>query len=310
MEHHTPQHSQYSGVGVVVRPTVPQYGYESVSKDFLYDVLINGSLSLLSSVGLTSAVAGKINLPPATRYVTVERAKAFSLSDGTNLAADIFLPKGVTKATTILVRIPFSKSINTNFLENIIGRIWAERGYAAVIQGTRGRFNSGGEYYPMKNERADGVETLSWISKQPWYNGKIYGWGGSASGQTLWAISDQKAPRLNAMEVYFASSNFHDMFYQGNAFSLATALAWTLRSHDKHKDEDDFPNYARLLKAAQTLPFGDSDQADLKRTVDFYQDWIAHKEIDDYWRTIDGVKKNELFDGSALFLLGGSIHFC
>ena len=55
----------------------------------------------------------------------------------------------------------------------VVGRLWAERGYTVVIQGTRGRYESGGRYTPLVDERRDGLETLDWLKQQPWFDGRL-----------------------------------------------------------------------------------------------------------------------------------------
>lgn len=121
-------------------------------------------------------------------------SRSFKTADGTKLVSDVYLPADRAKAPTVLVRIPFSTSVKNCVFENMLGRAWAARGYAVVIQGTRGRFKSEGAFYPLITERQDGIETLTWLAKQPWYNGTVLTWGGSAFGQTQWVISDQIQP--------------------------------------------------------------------------------------------------------------------
>lgn len=120
---------------------------------------------------------------------------------------------------------------------NAVGRFWAKRGYTVVIQGTRGRYKSGGRFYPLVHERRDGIETLAWLACQPWFNGKLGMWGGSTFGHTQWVLADQKDPNVNAFIIQIASSDFHGMFYPGEAFSLESALFWTARSRGE-QDQD------------------------------------------------------------------------
>ncbi|MBS1956006.1 MAG: CocE/NonD family hydrolase [Cyanobacteria bacterium SZAS-4] len=262
------------------------------------------AVSISSALGGSSLIAKKLHVEGAQHRVKIERKASFTTRDGVRLSADIFHPADLKKSPSILVRIPFSETVETCFLEEVIGRLWAERGWTAVIQGTRGRFKSGGEFYPLLFEREDGIETLDWLAKQPWYNGEIGAWGGSAYGQTLWSIADQTAPAIGTMELYFTSTDFHRMLYVGNAFSLYTALGWTFRSHDKHKDEEEWPTTARIIKAASRWPMKDADSRDLGHSVAFFQDWIRHKNFDKYWRQIDGDKQSSKFHGPVLFLAG------
>ena len=52
-------------------------------------------------------------------------------------------------------------------------RFWASNGYAVVVQDTRGKFGSNGEYVPFLNEFDDGTATLDWIVEREWSNGDV-----------------------------------------------------------------------------------------------------------------------------------------
>lgn len=221
--------------------------------------------------------------------VVVERHVEMTTTDGIKLSADVFHPKNLEKTPTILVRIPFSKTPKNTVFSTVIGKIWARRGYTAVVQGTRGRYESGGTYYPMVNERKDGIETLTWLAKQPWYNGEVATWGGSAFGQTQWAISDQKNPGPTSMAVYLASSHFHDMFHPGGAFSLCSALTWAVNSHGK-EDRSSWPGEREIFKGAKGFPMIDSDKRIVGKEIPFFRDWARHEQKDAYWESIDGVE--------------------
>lgn len=61
----------------------------------------------------------------------------------------------------ILLRTPY----NRKFV--LLGsQRFAERGYVVVAQDTRGRFESGGKFTMLKDEKADGVDTMRWIKQQ------------------------------------------------------------------------------------------------------------------------------------------------
>src|SRR4029077_14288474 len=95
------------------------------------------------------------------------------------LVADIYRPKMNGANPTILVRIPFSRTFRNNLSADAIGRFWASRGYTVVVQGTRGRFKSGGAFYPLLHERQDGVETLQWLGRAPRVGGRARRGGGA-----------------------------------------------------------------------------------------------------------------------------------
>ena len=145
-------------------------------------------------------------------------------SDSVALVADIYRPKMNGASPTILVRIPFSRTFRNSLSADAVGRFWASRGYIVVVQGTRGRFKSGGAFYPLRHERQDGIETLQWLARQPWFDGRLGMWGGSAFGHTQWVLADQSRPGPIALMIQIASTSFREMFHPGGAFSLESAL--------------------------------------------------------------------------------------
>ncbi len=267
-------------------------------------VLVGLGVTLWASYQLApSILAHELRLRRAQFAVRVQSHVAMMTADGTRLVAEIYHPQHTFRTPTILVRIPLSKTFRNSFFANAIGKMWAERGYTVVIQGTRGRYESGGEFYPLRYERQDGIETLTWISKQPWFNGKIATWGGSAFGYTQWAIADQADPGPSALTIYFASTDFHRMFYPGGAFSLYSALSWAVRSQGS-RDLEDFPPAEEISRAAKGFPLMDADRRMVGRDIPFFKDWVQHPYRDAYWADIDGTARNTSLKGPAL-LMGG-----
>jgi putative CocE/NonD family hydrolase len=251
----------------------------------------------------TYAVAKVMKLRPAEFAVRVENNASFTTSDGIKLVADIFHPAHIEKTPTILVRIPFSKTTRNSLLEGLLGKLWAERGYTVVIQGTRGRFKSGGTMYPLVYERKDGKETLDWIAKQPWFNGKLGTWGGSSFGYTQWCISDLKNPAVSCFDIYEASSDFRSMFYPGEAFALTSALSWAGESYGE-KDRADWFAAPEIVKAASGLPMIDADKRLVGKEISFFRDWALHGSRDSYWQDIDGLNRNQTLNAPSLLMAG------
>jgi len=237
---------------------------------------------------------------PEIYSVDVQRHSVMKTSDGIELAADIYSPRGISKSPTILVRIPYSKTIMNQIKSEAIARFWASRGYTAVIQGTRGRYESGGNYYPLMAERKDGIETLNWLSQQPWYNGKIGMWGGSAFGYTQWVLADQVNPGVSAFDIQICSTNFYGMFYPGGAFSLESALFWAARSHG-NVDKD--PSPADMENGYSGFPLIEADNRAVG-DVPFFNDWVTHNVRDSYWLNIDGTDRPKQLKAPVLLMAG------
>src|SRR5260370_38948437 len=95
-----------------------------------------------------------------------------TMKDGTILRANVYRPSGEGKWPVLLTRLPYGKDfpLGTSVLEP--GQV-ARRGYVVIVQDTRGRFSSGGEWDPMRNEALDGVETIQWAAHLPYTTGRV-----------------------------------------------------------------------------------------------------------------------------------------
>lgn len=232
--------------------------------------------------------------------VRVERGVSLRASDGIELVADTYHPRRAGMVPTILVRLPYTKTPVNTLAATIIGRMWAERGYNVVIQAVRGRYESGGEFYPLVSERSDGIDTLQWLKKQPWFDGRLGMWGGSYFGYTQLVLADQTNPALSAFLIQIASTSFYDMFYPGGALSLETALYWGLFSGG---GEEDAITGADLDRGYGNLPLIKTDDR-AGMDVPFFNDWVSHPTRDDYWENIDGNDRYKQLQAPALLMAG------
>jgi len=64
--------------------------------------------------------------------------------DGVRLQAELYHPVTDKPMPTILVRLPYSKSLKADLGLAVVGRYWASRGYHVMVQASRGRHGSGG----------------------------------------------------------------------------------------------------------------------------------------------------------------------
>src|SRR5215813_12837704 len=117
---------------------------------------------------ITSQIVGRLlKLPPVeTRKVGVKRNIGVPMRDGVNLLADHYVPVGLGRRPTILVRSPYGRA---SFWGWLYGRPFAERGFQVLIQSCRGTFGSGGIFDPFRQEHDDGLDTIDWIKGQDWF---------------------------------------------------------------------------------------------------------------------------------------------
>jgi len=234
-------------------------------------------------------------------YATaVDKPIAIPMRDGVNLYADVYHPLTDAKAPTILVRIPFANTFSNRLKSSVIAKYWARRGYHVVIQGTRGRYRSEGTFYPLRNERNDGIDTLEWLKKQVWFDGRLGMWGGSAYGYTQWVLYDQFQPGSGALNIQIASSHFYDMFYPGGGFSLESALFWAIRSF---KGNGEIPTQQELNNGYAGFPLIDTDNRAIA-DITYFNDWAMHTQRDKYWLQIDGVDRATQIKVPVLLMAG------
>lgn len=232
--------------------------------------------------------------------VRIERGISLTASDGVSLVADIYHPQRAGPVPTILVRLPYDKALVNTLSATIVGRMWAERGYTVVIQGTRGRYESGGQHHPLRGERQDGIDTLRWIAQQPWYDGRLGMWGTSYFGYTQWVLADRVAPGPSALGIQLASTDFYAMFYPGGAFSLETALFWAVRSRG---DSDVIPEPEVLQRGYDGFPLSDADTRAVG-AIPFFNDLVSHPEKDQYWIEVDGEDRTRMLKAPVLLMAG------
>ncbi|GAA5194986.1 CocE/NonD family hydrolase [Rugosimonospora acidiphila] len=227
-----------------------------------------------------------LQLPPArTRAVRVRRRIPVRTRDGVVLRTDHWEPR-LRGAPTILIRTPYGRG---GAIGLVSGRLLAERGFHVVMQSCRGTFDSGGEWNPLRYEREDGLDTVAWIERQPWFEGSLFTFGPSYLGFTQWAIASETGPVLKGMLTAVTASAFRDPTYAGGAYALDTILNWATLTSNQGGSTLSFAykqyrSQSRLRRAWTHLPLSEVDALAAGREVTFFQEWLTHCEPDDpYW---------------------------
>ena len=257
----------------------------------------------------------------------VETDVPVPMRDGTTLYADIYRPDGPGPFPVILQRTPYDKTapLSMNPLDPLKS---ARNGYAAVIQDTRGRYSSEGEFYCFRDEINDGYDTVEWAASQPWSTGKVGMYGASYVGATQWLAALARPPHLTTIVPNVTASNYHEGWtYQGGAFELGFNMSWTLGSltlanlrNIASKKTIPPDGGQKLIQAVDSmessflsLPLKEFPH--LKDGLaDYYYDWLAHPDYDDYWKQICIEENHSRLDVPAYniggwydIFLGGSI---
>jgi putative CocE/NonD family hydrolase len=184
------------------------------------------------------------------------------MRDGVRLSADVYLPARdgqVAPGTwpTILGRTSYDKEADWLWVKPV-AKYFVPRGYAVVIQDLRGRHRSKGrgQYFHVVNPREgpDGYDTVEWIARQPWSNGRVGTVGSSHGAVVQAAMALYRPPHLSAMWLDDSFFNwFRNGARQGGALELDTLGMMFLHGHDSIEAEED-PDVARAMSdAAQHL---------------------------------------------------------
>jgi putative CocE/NonD family hydrolase len=240
--------------------------------------------------GLVRWLIGKTaGLPPRLAGgLAAERDIAVPMADGCDLLADRYWPHDMPGAPVVLMRSPYGRGSMFGMLAALL----AERGFQVVVQSVRGTAGSGGIFDPMRQEKADGADTVRWVRAQPWFAGKLFTFGGSYLGNVQWAIAAAVPELIDGMAMSMTLSNFRDEILGFGGFTQGGTLAWsqtlqmlTRPAGTRRPSRRSMP---KLDRAHGHLPVGAVDREALGKTVSWWQDWTGHDDPDDpWWRAID-----------------------
>ncbi|MFQ6074694.1 MAG: CocE/NonD family hydrolase [Candidatus Bathyarchaeia archaeon] len=217
------------------------------------------------------------------------------MRDGVRLATDVYRPAEDGKPLpgrfpALLVRTPYDKSHPTRVLQR--GEYFSRRGYVVVIQDCRGRYRSEGDFYIFVNEGPDGYDTVEWIARQPWSDGKVGTMGTSYMSWVQTSLAVQNPPHLRAMFPNQGNWNAHtSSVRQGGAFEMRW-LGWAFFGAASGKEAAADPVAAAALSNVRLREW--LTRTPLKeghsplRHAPSYEGWlfdlITHGNYDGFWR--------------------------
>ena len=264
---------------------------------------------------------------PDSTNLKIETNVPVAMRDGVNLYADLYRPDGEGPYPTILQRTPYDKtnSLSNTMLDPLRA---AKSGFAVVIQDTRGRYTSEGEFYAFRDDIDDGYDTVEWAAAQTWSNGKVGMYGASYVGATQWLAATSRPPHLVTIVPTVTASNYHDGWtYQGGAFELGFNMSWTLlqltlanfksvsavQNVPGERRSELIHDVDNMAEGFNYLPMKDYPGLD-SGLAKYYYDWLGHPDFDEYWKKLCIEDQHSEIDVPALhfggwydIFLGGTI---
>jgi putative CocE/NonD family hydrolase len=229
--------------------------------------------SLFAMVTATSAVAQEFR-------VAVEPGVRAKMRDGISLVADIYRPDVSGKFPVLLQRTPYNRR------DAATGILLASHGYVVVMQDTRGRFDSEGEFYPFKYESQDGYDTVEWAAGLEHSNGKVGMFGGSYVGATQMLASISHPPHLAAIFPYVTASEYYEGWtYQSGALMQWFASSWTsgLTEDTLRRKASALSNPKQWVAQMPVESYRLLVLPEVAALAPYYRDWIQHERQDEYW---------------------------
>ncbi|MGE0104728.1 MAG: CocE/NonD family hydrolase [Blastocatellales bacterium] len=227
----------------------------------------------------------------------VERKVMVPMRDGKRMAADIYRPKDTSKKyPTIFVRTPYNFNywdVRNGAPRDMSTELEAvKRGYAFVQMNERGHFFSEGNYDILGAPLSDGDDALSWISYQPWSNGKVGTIGCSSTAEWQMAVASLGNPAFTTfipqgfgagvgrVGGYYEQGNW----YRGGAVQMLF-IAWIYGQQNQVRpmfppetSQEDLIRASRLFDLAPQMPPVDWSQA------------LRHLPVMDILKAVDGPR--------------------
>ena len=192
------------------------------------------------------------------------------LSDGTRLAARLWLPDGSEPVPAILEYLPYRKGDAFAVRDPRHHAYFADHGYAGVRVDLRGSGDSDGQ--------DDALEVIAWLARQPWCSGAVGMIGISWGGFNGLQVAARRPPALKAVISMCSTDDRYadDVHYAGGCVLGVDMLQWA----------------ATMLTLCAMPPdpaavgdgWRDTWLARLDGAVPMLEAWLSHQRRDAYWK--------------------------
>jgi uncharacterized protein len=272
-----------------------------------------------------------------TANLIVEHDVTVPMRDDVRLRADVFRPEAGGPFPVLVQRYPYS---TRDGYMAMFGQQIAQQGYAVVVQSCRGRFGSGGDFYPFHPDVNDSYDTVEWAAVQPWSTGKVGMYGVSYSGMTQWTAAIARAPHLVciAPSVCTWDWTIGGWYFSPGVLTMGLALIWSAQMTAYEAERRGVPApieaFAEVAKIIDGGALGDPgafdllmdlqrdagselfrrwplrDLEELRELAPWFRDWCDHDDPqDEYWLRTSGAAHASHIDLPIFHVTGWHDYF-
>ena len=206
------------------------------------------------------------------------------MRDGIGLGTTIFLPEAPGRYPAVLIRTPYGR------LGQLDGwQEWTAHGYALVVQDVRGRHDSDGTFRPFLQEARDTPDTVAWIRRQEWSDGRV---GMAGPSYLCWSqtmgVARGDGPVPDALVPTFAPCDTWPRgFVSHGALSLFLTFWWYCFDTDSRGSNGVFKGMFDIEELMRRLPLETLDESAGGGVSAAWREHMAHPTRDDYWKPFD-----------------------
>ena len=260
------------------------------------------------SACLASLMVAALSAAASSSFDVVE--EMVPMPDGVRLYTCMVRPPDGVKCPIVVKRNPYVKEERCDpkkFAGNHAESF--RRGYAYIEQHCRGCGMSEGEWIPYDAERTDGLATLEWVRRLPWYNGEIFVEGSSYLASVHWAYLDTNPPDVKGACLSVQEVDRYNIAYRNGFFKIGLHGGWFVNGYKKKN---------RALPRNKAASMAEFPLADFSRRYwgapqPAFDNVVLHPRRDDpFWRsheTSSGVEfRRALMDSTMPVLLRTSFY--
>lgn len=224
------------------------------------------------------------------------------MRDCIHLSTNVTFPANTAKRyPVILIRTPYGKGNDRYGGFSGITALFHPYGFVTIIQDTRGRYESEGVHVVLKDEPSDTEDTLKWIERQPWFDGRIGIWGLSYLAMSSIAGGIARPDMVDALVVGIMGSDFYTL---GADHGVARADGLRFAAGTVTGDKLEVFNDDKISAEIQRFPLAEADVRSGLGSVPFKELFMQHLEKDDFWLGIVDPAKWRASDLPIYMLTG------